>query len=194
MEILYQKIIETTIVLIILVLVRQIVLKQVIKRFLLAKFSLPRKQLTMKLLNFLFFIALVIVMAGVWGLKGEQILTYVASTLTILGVAFFAQWSLLSNITSGLILFFYHPLKLGDTLSIIDKDFPLEGTVEDITFFFLHIRDNENRVYTIPNSIVIQKTLRIIEVNKGRLEEKESIDEKEINLSDERKTVTDESN
>ncbi len=175
MALFYEKIIETSIALLILILVRQILLKQIIKRFLMAKFSLPRKQLVMKILNFLFFNALAIVLAGVWGLKGAQILAYVASTLTILGVAFFAQWSLLSNITSGLILFFYHPLRFGDVLFIYDKDFPLEGTVEDITFFFLHIRDKDGKVFTIPNSIVLQKTLRILESHEQEI--KESIHE-----------------
>ena len=44
-----------------------------------------------------------------------------------MGVAMFAQWSILSNITSGIILFFSFPFKIGDLILIHDKDFPIEA-------------------------------------------------------------------
>ncbi|MCB9034507.1 MAG: hypothetical protein H6553_11770 [Chitinophagales bacterium] len=34
---------------------------------------------------------------------------------------FFAQWSVLSNITSGIIMYFNHPLGIGDNILIEDK-------------------------------------------------------------------------
>ena len=110
----------------------------------------------------LIYITIIVFVSFVWGVDEKQLLVYVSSFLTILGIAFFAQWSLLSNITSGLILFFNHPLKIGDFVEIIDKDFPMEGRVENITLFFLHLRNKDDQVYTLSNTVVVQKTMRIL--------------------------------
>ncbi|MEH6406016.1 MAG: mechanosensitive ion channel domain-containing protein [Leeuwenhoekiella sp.] len=155
-------IVVSIIVLVILLLVRYIIIRVVVKRYLNANFDIMRKQLTIKLTNVLLFIVVAFCLAGIWGLNGKDVFTYITSMLTILGVAFFAQWSLLSNITSGLILFFNHPLKIGDYVEIIDKDFPMEGRIENITLFFLHLRNANNQVYTLSNTVVVQKTMRII--------------------------------
>ena len=58
---------------------------------------------------------------GIWGIEKEKLVLFISSVLTILGIAFFAQWSILSNITAGLILFFSHPLKLGDYIKILEN-------------------------------------------------------------------------
>lgn len=129
-------------------------------------FTIHREQITLKTTNLINFGILLLLVAGIWGLEGADIITYMASVMAVIGVAFFAQWSLLSNITSGLILFFSHPLKIGDRIEIMDKDLPLEGQIENISFYFLYIRDENGKTFTIPNSIAMQKTLAI--KNKGR--------------------------
>ncbi|MEZ5006538.1 MAG: mechanosensitive ion channel [Chitinophagales bacterium] len=129
-------------------------------------FGLQRKRIALKATNFFIFILSTVSIIAVWGLKGSQVLTFLTSVLAVIGVAFMAQWSLLSNITAGLILFFSHPLKIGDFIQIIDKDFPMEGQIEDISLFFLFIRASDNKTYTIPNSIVVQKTLSILKKEK----------------------------
>ena len=103
----------------------------------------------------------IIILIGIWGLQQREMLLFVTSLLTVLGIALFAQGSILSNITSGMILFFNHPLKIGDTIKIIDKEQPVEGVVEDISYFFLHIKTADNGNVTIPNSVVLQKTISI---------------------------------
>jgi len=162
MEEKYLRIVETVAVILILAIIRQIISKIVAKRLTKAHFDLARRKLTLKVLNFICVIVLLVLLAGIWGMKREQVVTYMASVLTILGIGFFAQWSLLSNITSGLILFFTHPVKLGDYVCIMDKDWQTIGQIEDITFFFLHIRDRNNHVFTISNTEVIQKMIRIL--------------------------------
>lgn len=163
MELLNIKILQSVFLLVILLLIRYTCARVIKKRYLKANFDIVRKEITIKLLNILFFVVLAFSLAGIWGLSGAEVFAYISSLLTILGVAFFAQWSLLSNITSGLILFFNHPLKIGDYVEIIDKDFPMAGRVENITLFFLHLRNKQNQVYTLSNTIVTQKTMRIMD-------------------------------
>ena len=86
---------------------------------------------------------------------------FISSMLAVVGIAFFAQWSILSNITAGLILFFYHPLKIGDSITVIDKDQPVQGTIHDIGYFFMHVETPNNEYITIPNNAILQKMVLI---------------------------------
>ena len=105
----------------------------------------------------------VVLLAGIWGFKQKEIAAFVSTVLTALGIAFFAQWSLLSNITSSIILFFNHPLKLGDTIKVLDKDYPFEGEITELTYFFVHLKTVEGEIITIPNSMILQKSISITE-------------------------------
>lgn len=110
------------------------------------------------LLNTLVFIGLILI----WGVEKNDILIAISSLATIIGVAMFAQWSILSNITSGIILFFFFPFKIGDTIKIHDKDFPVEGEIEDINAFHVDIKTISGERITYPNNLLLQKGISII--------------------------------
>ena len=122
-----------------------------------------RRKMIIKAAHLLSFIALIILLSAIWGLKQDEITVYVVTFITALGIAFFAQWSLLSNITSSLLLFFNHPLKIGDTIKILDKDCPVEGEIIDLTYFFIHLKKDNGEFITIPNSIILQKPVSLTE-------------------------------
>ena len=119
----------------------------------------------MKAVHLFSLITTTIVLSAIWGLEQSQIAVFVGSILTALGIAFFAQWSLLSNITSSLLLFFNHPIKIGSTIKILDKDFSFEGEVSDLSYFFVYLKTETGEVITIPNSLLLQKPVSIIEKN-----------------------------
>lgn len=60
-------------------------------------------------------------------------------------------------------LFFNHPVKIGDKIKVLDKDYPFEGEVTDLTYFFVHIKTDEGEITTIPNSLLLQKSVSVIE-------------------------------
>ena len=122
-----------------------------------------RRKMIIKALQLLTFLTVIILLSAIWGLKQSEIAVFVGTILTALGIAFFAQWSLLSNVTSSVLLFFNHPLKIGDTLKVLDKDFPVEGEVTDLSYFFVHLRTDAGEVVTVPNSILLQKSVSVIE-------------------------------
>jgi small-conductance mechanosensitive channel len=97
---------------------------------------------------------------AIWGIDQSKLLLFLSTVLTILGVAFFAQWSLISNITSTLIIFFNHPIKIGDYLTIMDKDFPIEGKLSDIGIFFITVKTKEGKKITLPSNVFMQKMIR----------------------------------
>ena len=122
-----------------------------------------RRKMIVKALQLLTFLTAIILLSAIWGLKQSEIAVFVGTILTALGIAFFAQWSLLSNVTSSVLLFFNHPIKIGDTIKILDKDFPIEGEVTDLSYFFVHLKTDTGEIVTIPNSILLQKSVSVIE-------------------------------
>jgi small-conductance mechanosensitive channel len=123
----------------------------------------PRRKMIIQVIHLFTTIGVFTLLAGVWGLKQNEIAVFASTILTALGIAFFAQWSLLSNITSSIILFFNHPLKLGDTIKVLDKDFPFEGEVTELTYFFIHLKTANGELITVPNSIILQTSIAVIE-------------------------------
>lgn len=122
-----------------------------------------RRKIIIKVVHLFASITVVIILAGVWGLEQNEIAVFASTILTALGIAFFAQWSILSNITSSVILFFNHPLKLGDTIKVLDKDYPFEGEVTELTYFFIYLKTENGETITVPNSLVLQKSFSVIE-------------------------------
>lgn len=94
-----------------------------------------------------------------FGIQGIFIAT--SSFFAIVGIAFFATWSILSNITSSLILHFAFPFRIGDRIEV-DGDEGCKGTLRDITLFYLRIVTKDNDVISIPTNVAIQKTIRIV--------------------------------
>lgn len=155
------QLIYTAVVLITLLLIRFITKHSINKALKKFHFSLQRRRMTIKILNFFLLTSAVIALLGIWGIEKEKFVLFISSVLTIIGVAFFAQWSILSNITAGFILYFNHPMKLGDYIQVLEKDFIIEGHIDDITFFFVHLKTNNGERITIPNSVILQKNISI---------------------------------
>jgi len=163
MSILEIQLIETAIIIVLYILLYYLIkniinnsLKNIHLQRARRKIIIKASQLITTLTAFLF-------LAAVWGVDQSEIMVFAGTVLTALGIAFFAQWSLLANITSGIILFFNHPLKIGDRIKVLDKDFPFEGEISDLTYFFLHIKTTSGEVITIPNTLLLQKSIAVIE-------------------------------
>jgi small-conductance mechanosensitive channel len=156
------QIIQTAVVLILLIsthIFTRNVVKRILKKF---KFSSQRRKLTIRIINLLLSITAIVFISAIWGVKQSQMAVFISSVMAVLGIAFVAQWSLLSNITAGLILFFNHPLKLGDHTKVIEKDFVIEGTINDITFFFVHIKTANKEKISIANNVFLLKNISIV--------------------------------
>lgn len=115
----------------------------------------------LKFANLSIFIILVIVLIAIWGVEQTNILTFITSVVTVVGIALVAQWSILSNITSALIIFISHPVKLGESITIIDKEFDIKGQVSDIGLFYVILKTDTAEKITIPNNVFLQKATKI---------------------------------
>lgn len=84
-------------------------------------------------------------------------LLFGSSVIDIGGVALFAQWSILSNLTASVVIFFNYPSRIGDYVRIIDAENTLEGKIVDIKVFQLLLVNNEGNSINYPNNLLIQK-------------------------------------
>lgn len=158
------QIFETTLVVAFLILVK-IVARNSINRILSKfEFGIERKRISHKIVNLFITLFALIFLAGIWNIDRSQLMVFITSTLTLVGVGFIAQWSILANVTSSLILFFNHPMKLGQEIQILDKEYDINGTLIDISFFFLYIKTDEGEIITIPNSVVLTKVIKINQI------------------------------
>ncbi|WP_298790576.1 mechanosensitive ion channel domain-containing protein [uncultured Allomuricauda sp.] len=128
-------------------------------------------------LSNLFFYGLGIILLGfIWGINLQQFSVFISSVLAIVGIGFVAQWSILSNLTASVILFFSHPLRLGDRIRVMDSDFDWTGKVEDISGFYLFMRTDDGRRISIPTNLVIQKGIEILQPDENEVTAPEKIE------------------
>jgi small-conductance mechanosensitive channel len=157
------QIIESTIVLFIYVIARFTLRYFVKLKILNSYFKNTEKRDVLKLINLILIAVLVVILVVVWSAKQENILVIASSLLTVLGVALFAEMSILSNITACLILFFQHPIKVGDTIAVTHEGKDIEGELIDITYFFVFIKTLNKGTLTIPNALLLKSSFLIIE-------------------------------
>ncbi|SDR74460.1 mechanosensitive ion channel domain-containing protein [Gramella sp. MAR_2010_147] len=140
-----------------------------------SEISLTRTRLMFKYINILILLVAAFLLAIAWGVGLTELSLIFSSAFAVIGVALFAIWSILSNITSGVIMFFSFPYKIGDTIKIHDKDMPIEAEIEDIKAFHLHLRTSEGELITYPNNLILQKAVSLVQVQGRHDDGKEAL-------------------
>lgn len=154
------KILETGIALGIFLLIRFIVLRLVNKTVTISLLHKTRGKIIKKLFQIIFSTLLFFIILTIWGVDQSELMVYIVSVLTVIGIALFAQWSHLSNLTSAIIIFFSHNVRLDDVVCIIDRDYEIEGRVSDVGFFFIRLKTMEGEEIILPNNIFMQKMIK----------------------------------
>jgi len=101
-----------------------------------------------------------------FGVSGTVLWTAFTGFAAVAAVAFFAAWSVLSNIFCTLLIFTTRPFRLHDHIEVIENgEKPgLKGQVTDINLIYttLHERlpDGGDTVLNIPNSLFFQRAIR----------------------------------
>ncbi len=159
---LYWEMIATGVLLLVLLILRASIIG-LIRRFSHTEQIIDRRaQLITKLINYLILGCALVGVFMIWGVDVRNLGVIISSVFAVIGVAFFAQWSILSNITSGIIMFFTFPYKVGDRIMIHDKDYDYVGIIEDIKTFHIVIMNDSGQRITYPNSLLLQKGVSIL--------------------------------
>ena len=140
-------------------LILKIILKRIGKR---SNINPARVSLIVRYETVTLFLIAVLIESFILGAEAGDLALVFSSVFAIIGIALFAIWSILSNITSGIIMFFSFPYKVGDKIMIHDKDFPIEAVIEDIRAFQLHLRLDNGNLVTYPNNLMLQKAVTLV--------------------------------
>ena len=137
--------------------------------------NLTRTKLMFKYINILVLIIAFFLFSFAWGMDLGDLSIVFSSAFAVIGVALFAIWSILSNVTSGIIMFFSFPYRIGDKIKIHDKDMPIEAVIEDIRAFHLHLRTDDGELTTYPNNLILQKAVTLLQKDVYLDEGKDSL-------------------
>lgn len=103
----------------------------------------------------IYLIALVVIFRSIESLR-DYGNTLLASAGVLAAIVGFASQSAFSNIISGIFLVIFRPFSVGDRVQIGQL---YTGDVEDITLRHTVIRNFENRLIVIPNSVINNETI-----------------------------------
>lgn len=123
--------------------------------------SKPRVLHISRIINMLINFVCILSLAIIWGVQPQNMLVAMSSIFAVIGVAMFAQWSILSNITAGIIIFFTTPFRVGDRIHILDKEAPINAVIENILTFHTHLRTEDGELIILPNSLFLQKAVSV---------------------------------
>jgi small-conductance mechanosensitive channel len=97
----------------------------------------------------------ILVIAVVWGIELSSVAIFATTTITLLGVALFATWSLLSNITAYFVLLFHPSFASGRFVRIIEADNYVEGYISDLSLFSLELVAEDKSTIVYPNNLLL---------------------------------------
>ncbi|WP_343486539.1 mechanosensitive ion channel family protein [Allomuricauda sp. d1] len=157
------ELLATIISLVAFLILRQLFVAAIKKVGRISDLNMSRTRLVSKYVTFGLFALLLVFWVLVWGIDIKEIGLIVSSVFAVLGVALFATWSIASNITAGIILFFYFPYKIGDRIRILDKDFPEEALILDIKAFHINLMRDNGELLTYPNNLLLQKGVVLVQ-------------------------------
>ncbi|MBC2607009.1 mechanosensitive ion channel family protein [Pelagicoccus albus] len=126
----------------------------------------------------LIYIVSVGVISNVLGFGIQGIFLATSSFFALVGVAFFANWSILSNVTASVLLYFTFPYRIGDRLSV-ENEPKYNGILKDVTIMYLKIKTDGGSYVTLPSNVAIQKIITI-QSEADYQREKEEADAKKI--------------
>ncbi|WP_256936832.1 mechanosensitive ion channel family protein [Vibrio diabolicus] len=106
------------------------------------------------------------VFAIITGIGYGDVSLFLSSIFAVLGVAFIAQWSILSNITASFLIFFVFPYRVGDRIKVVDKDEDISGEIQEISMFHVLIKHDNGNLITYPNNQILQKAVLKLAKNK----------------------------
>lgn len=113
-----------------------------------------------KYFRFILSILGLVILLMVWGVDYRGLVVVASSVLALLAVALVAQWSILSNVTAGVLIFFSFPARIGDRIEVVDGSSSISGEIQEINLFQIILKDDKGHTIAYPNSLILQKPVK----------------------------------
>lgn len=156
---------------VLLVLAAAVLLQRLLRRLIrrvAASYHLPAEfnVLTLRLSSFVVFGSALLMALERLGVSSAVLWGAFTSFAAVGAVAFFAAWSVLSNVFCSLLIFTTRLLRLGDHVEVLENgDKPgLKGRVIDINLIYTTLDESgdagQGTLLKVPNSLLFQRMLR----------------------------------
>lgn len=126
---------------------------------------LPKWQLLLRaVFRWIIVVAALLLVLGRLGVSAAVLWTAFTGFAAVGAVAFFAAWSVLSNLFCALLIAVVQPFRLGDDIELLDSaEKPgAKGRVTDVNLLYTTLQETgtERRLLQIPNALIFQRVLR----------------------------------
>lgn len=153
------------------IVVAALVLQRSLRRIILKTgelYDLPRHLIRPAILftRWAIVVSATLLVLGRLGVSGTVLWTAFTGFAAVAAVAFFAAWSVLSNLFCAILIFTARPLRLGDYIEVLDTaEKPgAKGEVVDINLLYITLEDSTSEqpgvLLQIPNSLIFQRVVR----------------------------------
>jgi small-conductance mechanosensitive channel len=119
-----------------------------------------------KLMHYLLIVAITVTVLGIANVP-LTVFTFVGGALAI-GIGFGSQ-NILNNFISGLIILVEQPIRIHDTVELIEKRENMIGKVINIGARCINLRTANNIDILVPNSVMLQNTVINWTLNNGKV-------------------------
>ena len=115
--------------------------------------------------RWIIIVAATLLVLGRLGVSGEVLWTAFTGFAAVGAVAFFAAWSVLSNLFCALLIMTVQPFRLDDDIEVLDSaEKPgAKGRVKDVNLLYTTLEEGEGeqrRLLQIPNALIFQRVVR----------------------------------
>ena len=107
-----------------------------------------------------------LVLMVVWGVDLSAVLFVATTTIALLGVALFASWSLLSNITAYFVLLLHPTFTRGTFIRVIEADNYVQGYISDLSLFSVELVTEDKETIFYPNNLLLGRVALINPKNR----------------------------
>ncbi|GAP74032.1 mechanosensitive ion channel family protein [Pseudoalteromonas sp. MM17-2] len=121
-----------------------------------------RKQRAQLLLKVLLAFVLLCILLVFWGIELRGLLVVGSSLFAMLGVAMFAGWSLLSNLTSFLLMFVQNDCRVGNWVKVIDGANFIEGRIIEMGLMNVVLEHLEGHRVLYPNNLFVTRPVMVL--------------------------------
>jgi small-conductance mechanosensitive channel len=119
--------------------------------------------------HILLVLLFVVVMCIVWGVDIRGLLVLASSMIAVIGVALFAAWSLLSNITAFFILLGQKAFAEGMEIRVVDGGNYIEGRIIEINLFSTVLRTKDDEQVVYPNNLLVSRPVVVFPKKSSKI-------------------------
>lgn len=126
------------------------------------KVDLHRKYRAELLLKIILAFVMLCLILVFWGIELRGLLVLGSSLFAMLGVALFAAWSLLSNLTAFLLMFIQNDCRVGFWVRVIDGANNIEGRIVEMGLMNVVLEHIDGHRVIYPNNLFVTRPVMVL--------------------------------